>query len=201
MGNNHPLSVMPQLHGLILTGGRSRRMGQDKALMRLTSKTLLECTYELLQQCLKSIYVSIKEDQIGDPIRSKFKLIIDEYNQSGPMAGILSAHKTHPHSAWLVVACDMPRLDQKTLAQLIKERDSDFDATAFNSPKDSLPEPLCAIYEPHLLSEVLDNSKLLPSNSPRDLLLQSRVKIIKTQNPSALENTNYPREDLSEIES
>ena len=76
-----------------------------------------------------------------------------------------------------------------------------FDATAFNSPKDSLPEPLCAIYEPHLLSKVLDNSKLLPSNSPRDLLLQSRVKTIKTQNPTALENTNYPREDLSEIES
>ena len=192
---------MPQLPGLILTGGRSRRMGQDKALMRLASKTLLEHTHELLQECLKSIYVSIKQDQIGDPVRSKFKLIIDEYNQSGPMAGILSAHKTHPHSAWLVVACDMPSLDKQTLAQLIKERDSAVDATAFNSPKDSLPEPLCAIYEPHLLSEVLDNSKLLPSNSPRDLLLQSRVKIIKTQNPSALENTNYPRDDLSEIES
>ena len=192
---------MPQLHGLILTGGQSRRMGQDKALMRLASKTLLECTHELLQECLKSIYVSIKKDQIGDPVRSKFKLIIDEYNQSGPMAGILSAHKTYPHSAWLVVACDMPSLDKQTLSQLIKERDSAFDATAFNSPKDSLPEPLCAIYEPHLLSGVLDNSKLLPSNSPRDLLLKSRVKIIKTKNPSALENTNYPADDLSEIES
>ena len=176
-------------------------MGQDKALMRLASKTFLESTHELLQECLKSIYVSIKEDQIGDPIRSKFKQIIDEYSQSGPIAGILSAHKTHPHSAWLVVACDMPNLDKQTLAQLIKERDSTFDATAFTNPKDSLPEPLCAIYEPHLLSEVLDNSKLLPSNSPRDLLLQSRVKFIKTKNPSALENTNYPADDLSEIES
>jgi len=176
-------------------------MGQDKALMRLASKTLLESTHELLHECLGLIYVSIKQDQIGDPIRSKFKLIIDEHGQSGPMAGILSAHKTHPHSAWLVVACDMLSLDKQTLAQLIKERDSAFDATAFNSPKDNLPEPLCAIYEPHLLSEVLDNSKLLPSNSPRDLLLQSRVKTIKTQNPTALENTNYPREDLSEIES
>ena len=176
-------------------------MGQDKALMRLASKTFLESTHELLQECLKSIYVSIKEDQIGDPIRSKFKQIIDEYSQSGPIAGILSAHKTHPHSAWLVVACDMPNLDKQTLAQLIKERDSTFDATAFNSLKDSLPEPLCAIYEPHLLSEILDNSKLLPSNSPRDLLLQSRVKFIKTKNPSALENMNYPADDLSEIES
>ena len=176
-------------------------MGQDKALMRLASKTFLESTHELLQECLKSIYVSIKEDQIGDPIRSKFKQIIDEYSQSGPIAGILSAHKTHPHSAWLVVACDMPNLDKQTLAQLIKERDSTFDATAFNNPKDSLPEPLCAIYEPHLLSEVLDNSKLLPSNSPRDLLLESRVKFIKTKNPSALENMNYPADDLSEIES
>ena len=192
---------MSELRGLILTGGRSRRMGQDKALMRLASKTLLEFTHDLLQECLKSVYVSIKEDQIGEPIRSKFKLIIDEYSQSGPMAGILSAHKKHLHSAWLVVACDMLSLDKKTLAHLISERDASFDATAFNSPKDNLPEPLCAIYEPDLLSGILENPSLLPSNSPRNLLLQSKVKIIEIKNPSALENTNYPRDDLSEIES
>jgi len=192
---------MPQLHGLILTGGRSRRMGQDKALMRLASKTLLECTHDLLQACLKSIYVSIKEDQIGDPIRAKFKLIIDKYNQSGPMAGILSAHKSHPNSAWLVVACDMPWLDKQTLLQLMEERDTAFDATAFNSPEDDLPEPLCAIYEPNLLSEILSNSNLLPTNSPRDLLMQSKVKVVNAKNPNALKNTNYPGDDLSEIES
>jgi molybdopterin-guanine dinucleotide biosynthesis protein A len=176
-------------------------MGQDKALMRLASKTLLECTHDLLQECLKSIYVSIKEDQIGDPIRAKFKLIIDKYNQSGPMAGILSAHKSHPNSAWLVVACDMPWLDKQTLLQLMEERDTAFDATAFNSPEDDLPEPLCAIYEPNLLSEILSNSNLLPTNSPRDLLMQSKVKVINAKNPNALKNTNYPGDDLSEIES
>jgi molybdopterin-guanine dinucleotide biosynthesis protein A len=145
--------------------------------------------------------VSIKEDQIGDPIRAKFKLIIDKYNQSGPMAGILSAHKIHPNSAWLVVACDMPWLDKQTLEQLMEERDAAFDATAFNSPEDDLPEPLCAIYEPNLLSEVLSNSNLLPTNSPRDLLMQSKVKVIDAKNPNALKNTNYPGDDLSEIES
>jgi len=176
-------------------------MGQDKALIRLLSKTLLEFTHDLLQECLKSVYVSIREDQIGEPIRSKFKLIIDDYKQSGPMAGILSAHKSHLHSAWLVVACDMPSLDKQTLTHLMNQRDASFDATAFNSPKDNLPEPLCAIYEPELLSGVLENPNLLPTNSPRDLLLQSRVKFIETKNPSALENTNYPRDDLSEIES
>ena len=176
-------------------------MGQDKALMRLASKTLLECTHDLLQECLKPIYVSIKEDQIGDPIRAKFKLIIDEYNQSGPMAGILSVHKIHPNSAWLVVACDMPWLDKQTLLQLMEERDTAFDATVFKSPEDDLPEPLCAIYEPNLLSGILNNSNLLPTNSPRDLLMQSKVKIIDAKNPNALKNMNYPRDDLSEIES
>ena len=83
----------------------------------------------------------------------------------------------------------------------MEERDAAFDATAFHSPEDNLPEPLCAIYEPNLLSEILSNSNLLPTNSPRDLLMQSKVKVIDAKNPNALKNMNYPGNDLSEIES
>jgi molybdopterin-guanine dinucleotide biosynthesis protein A len=168
-------------------------MGQDKALMRSGSRTQLEKLYDLLQAQLSSVYVSIKASQVNDPVRSKYRLIIDAQNCSGPMAGILSAHKTHPDCAWLVIACDMPFLNSETLMQLIKARDNAYDATVFSNPDDSLPEPLCAIYEPNALVRVASDPTRLPSNSARDLLRQSRIKMIEAKNPYALENTNYSR--------
>ncbi len=184
---------MTPLQGLILTGGQSKRMGQDKALMRSGSRTQLEQSYDLLQAQLSSVYVSIKASQVNDPVRSQYRLIMDAQNCSGPMAGILSAHKTNPDCAWLVIACDMPFLNSETLMQLIKARDNAYDATVFSNPDDSLPEPLCAIYEPNALVRVASDPTRLPSNSARDLLRQSRIKMIEAKNPYALENTNYSR--------
>jgi len=184
---------MTPLQGLILTGGQSKRMGQDKALMRSGSRTQLEQSYDLLQAQLSSVYVSIKASQVNDPVRSQYRLIMDAQNCSGPMAGILSAHKTNPDCAWLVIACDMPFLNSETLMQLIKARDNAYDATVFSNPDDSLPEPLCAIYEPNVLVRVASDPSRLPSNSARDLLRQSRIKMIEAKNPYALENTNYSR--------
>ncbi len=168
-------------------------MGQDKALMRSGSRTQLEQSYDLLQAQLSSVYVSIKASQVNDPVRSQYRLIMDAQNCSGPMAGILSAHKTYPDCAWLVIACDMPFLNSETLMQLIKARDNAYDATVFSNPDDSLPEPLCAIYEPNALVRVASDPTRLPSNSARDLLRQSRIKMIEAKNPYALENTNYSR--------
>jgi len=172
--------------------------------MRSGSRTQLEQSYDLLQAQLSSVYVSVKQSQANDPVRSKYRLIIDAQNCSGPMAGILSAHgpmagilsahKTHPDCAWLVIACDMPFLNSEILMQLIKARDDAYDATVFSNPDDSLPEPLCAIYEPNVLMRVARDSSLLLSNSARDLLRQSRVKMIEAKDPSALENRNYASE-------
>ena len=161
--------------------------------MRSGSRTQLEQSYDLLQAQLSSVYVSIKASQVNDPVRSQYRLIMDAQNCSGPMAGILSAHKTHPDCAWLVIACDMPFLNSETLMQLIKARDNAYDATVFSNPDDSLPEPLCAIYEPNALVRVASDPTRLPSNSARDLLRQSRIKMIEAKNPYALENTNYSR--------
>ena len=161
--------------------------------MRSGSRTQLEQSYDLLQAQLSSVYVSIKASQVNDPVRSQYRLIMDAQNCSGPMAGILSAHKTYPDCAWLVIACDMPFLNSETLMQLIKARDNAYDATVFSNPDDSLPEPLCAIYEPNALVRVASDPTRLPSNSARDLLRQSRIKMIEAKNPYALENTNYSR--------
>ena len=57
-------SVMEsKIHGLILTGGYSKRMGQDKALISDGNQTALEKIYHLLRHSLQEVFVSVRVDQ------------------------------------------------------------------------------------------------------------------------------------------
>ena len=181
-----------EIYGLILTGGYSKRMGEDKALISDGYQTILEKTHDLLKHSLSEVFVSVRDDQKEEEKRSEFNLIIDQNQHSGPMAGILSAFIFSPDSAWLVVACDMPFLDKDTIDQLIENRDKEKVATLFTSPEDGLPEPLCAIYEPQFFQTISLDNQLIINNSPRDALMQLDTYIIRAQNPKSLINTNYP---------
>ena len=181
-----------KIHGLILTGGYSKRMGQDKALISDGNQTALEKIYNLLRHSLEEVFVSVRADQKVEEKRSEFNLIIDQNQYSGPMAGILSAFNSYPDIAWLVVACDMPHLDKETIDQLIQNRNKEKVATLFISPKDGLPEPLCSIYEPLFFETVSNDNRLIENNSPRDTLMRMDTVLIKPKNPKSLINTNYP---------
>ena len=181
-----------KIHGLILTGGYSKRMGQDKALISDGNQTALEKIYDLLRHSLEEVFVSVRADQKVEEKRAEFNLIIDQNQYSGPMAGILSAFNSYPNIAWLVVACDMPHLDKETIDQLIQNRNKEKVATLFISPKDGLPEPLCSIYEPLFFETVSNDNRLIENNSPRDTLMRMDTVLIKPKNPKSLINTNYP---------
>ena len=181
-----------KIHGLILTGGYSKRMGQDKALISDGNQTALEKIYDLLRHSLEEVFVSVRADQKVEEKRAEFNLIIDQNQYSGPMAGILSAFNSYPDIAWLVVACDMPHLDKETIDQLIQNRNKEKVATLFISPKDGLPEPLCSIYEPLFFETVSNDNRLIENNSPRDTLMRMDTVLIQPKNPKSLINTNYP---------
>ena len=81
-------------------------------------------------------------------LRSAYPQVVDGPLGNGPIAGIIAAQAQFPDAAWLVVACDLPQLDDTTLEDLKSRRDPRRLATAFLSDVDGMPEPLCAIYEP-----------------------------------------------------
>ena len=110
----------------------------------------------------------------------------------GPAAGILSAQDAYPDAAWLVIACDLPLLDEATLRTLIAARDPSKDATAFTSRFDDLPEPLCALWEPssHAL---LTQRHEAGSYCPRKALMQSNITLLPAPG-DALDNINTPEE-------
>ena len=142
-------AAAPPLYGLVLAGGRSTRMQRDKAAIEYRpGETQLDAAMKLLRPRVARAFVSVRAEQRADAARSAWEQIVDRGDVDGPIAGISAALAEHPDAAWLVLACDLPFLDARTLDTLIAARDRGGDATAFRSSHDGLPEPLCAIYEP-----------------------------------------------------
>ncbi|NID15966.1 molybdenum cofactor guanylyltransferase [Luteibacter yeojuensis] len=99
--------------GLVLAGGRSSRMGEDKAMLRIDGRTLLERTLRALWDA-GADRVAISGTRAGG--------IVDRWPDSGPVGGIASAMHGLPDGEWLVVPVDMPRLGTAVLAPLLAER-------------------------------------------------------------------------------
>jgi molybdopterin-guanine dinucleotide biosynthesis protein A len=179
----------PEVYGLVLTGGRSRRMQRDKAGLEYGGKSQLTRAMELLTPLVKRCFVSVRPDQLNDPQRSAYDTITDVKPDLGPIGGIHAALHSHPDRAWLILACDLPFLDGATLQHLIARRASKRVATAYRSSSDGQPEPLCAIFEPRSL-QLIEQSLAQGQQCPRGLLARSDVELLDLPNPQALDNIN-----------
>jgi molybdopterin-guanine dinucleotide biosynthesis protein A len=181
--------------GLVLAGGKSRRMGSDKALLRQDGETQLSRAVKLLQEQLPRVFVSTRAEQDGDTERGKFERIVDRYDDMGPLAGILSAMDSNSEVSWLVLACDLPNIDAATIQYLLDHCSPEHVATAFNSVHDGLPEPLCAIYRPPA-RPIIDTFVAQNIICPRKILINSDTHLLTQPNPGALHNINSP-DDLA----
>jgi molybdopterin-guanine dinucleotide biosynthesis protein A len=184
---------VPPIYALVLAGGRSTRMQRDKAALVYHGRSQLEWAVSFLQRHVQRVFVSVRPDQTKDPVRARFDQIVDTEDDLGPIAGIMAAQAQHPDVAWLVLACDLPFLDEGTLTTLIAARQPQRLATAFRSSHDVLPEPLCAIYEPASREAILAHVAS-GKNCPRKFLINSDVQLLDEPNPHALDNVNTPDE-------
>jgi len=177
--------------GLVLSGGRSSRMGRDKALLRSDGQTQLARMVELLGRHVERVFVSARPDQADDPERSRYDLVVDRYADIGPVAGILSAFDMNPDVAWLVVACDLPNVDDQAIESLLAGRCNGRPFTAYRSSHDGLPEPLCAIYAPSARAVVEEFVKD-GITCPRKMMIRAEADLLEQPRPDALDNVNTP---------
>jgi molybdopterin-guanine dinucleotide biosynthesis protein A len=181
------------LYGLVLAGGRSTRMQRDKAALQYAGRSQLERAVELLTPLVQRVFVSVRPDQTGDPLRARFAQIVDSGEAAGPIAGIVAAQSRYPDAAWLVLACDLPLLDHETLGHLLRSRRPERQATAYRSSHDGLPEPLCAIYEPssrEAIRAYVANGR----DCPRKFLINADTALLAQPAAGALDNVNTPQE-------
>ncbi len=183
----------PELYGLVLAGGKSRRMGQDKGLMVWHDKPQRYHVADLLNQFCSKVYLSCRPDQVSS-MAAGYDLLVDTEDDAGQFGAILSALTSHRQAAWLVVACDLPLIDVPDLAYLISQRDHAQLATTFANAE-GLPEPLAAIWEPASRQRLVE-LRAAGVTCPRKALIRSaaKVKRVIPPRPFATMNVNTPED-------
>ncbi|WP_400191576.1 NTP transferase domain-containing protein [Hymenobacter sp. B81] len=180
------------LRGLVLAGGRSQRMREDKSRLRYHGREQQEHAAALLAPFCQDVWVSCRPEQAGT-LPTGLRPLPDQFLDLGPMGGILSAFRHDPNAAWLVVACDLPFLSADTLDYLVRHRHPGRVATAFQSPDNEFPEPLITIWEPRSYPAVLQ-FLALGYSCPRKVLINSAIERLQAPAPPELRNVNTPEE-------
>jgi molybdopterin-guanine dinucleotide biosynthesis protein A len=188
----------PVLNGLVLAGGKSERMGFDKGSVNLHGSPQRYHVADMLKRFCQDVFISSRADQQSD-IQEPYHGLADTFTDLGPYGGILSAFREQPDNAWLVVACDLPLLSDKTLDYLVQNRNVSTVATTFQSSVNDFPEPLITIWEPKSYPVLL--SFLSQGYScPRKVLINSDTVVLTAPYPEELTNVNTP-EELEQVKS
>ena len=190
MSTHNERSLAP-LYGLVLNGGKSKRMKQNKASLQYHGKAQLAHAFDLLSVDCEEVFVSTRQEQAL--LHAQFPQIHDTYRFPGPVNGILSALTAFPDIAWLALANDLPHVDAETIQTLIRHRNPQKAAVAYYNSQRAFTEPLCTIYEPIKKTRLLDylnaGGKVF-----REVLEAPDIRLLPPQGRLTLLNVNYPEE-------
>ena len=180
------------LYGLVLSGGKSSRMGFDKGTINYHGRPQRNYLFDLLSKSCEKVYTSCMGENRVEP---ELNPIIDVYTFNSPLSGILTAFSLHPMHAWLVVAIDLPNVDQSVIQKLTDERDPSKMATCFFDDNAQAPEPLITIWEPEAYPLLMSNAQK-GNVSPRNFLRTNDVHIIRNVPSEWFVNVNSPEDQL-----
>ncbi|HLH41051.1 MAG TPA: molybdenum cofactor guanylyltransferase [Bryobacteraceae bacterium] len=171
--------------GFVLAGGRSSRMGRDKAMLPLGGETMLARIARLVENVAGSVAILGPPDRYG---AFGYPVIADQFAGCGPIAGIYSALSFTTADWNLIVACDMPDLTPDLLEEL-------FRAAAKSGADASVPrsaaglEPLCAVYHRRLAAPAARaiDRKIFKMH---DFLSTLQLELVPVADAAPLKNIN-----------
>ncbi len=175
-----------KITGVILAGGKSSRMGFNKADAEVNGETMLKIMIEKLREVTPNIIVS--SGSISYP-NIPWLQIPDEFPQNGPMGGIYSVLKASTSSLNLIVSCDIPLVSVSLLKYIVSEAKEN--GALLTVPVDCTgsPQMLCAVYHKDILP-VLKQQIDLNQLKMRSLLDLVSVEYINITKEHPLYNEN-----------
>lgn len=174
------------MRGLILAGGRSSRMGSDKALIAYHGKPQYQYLFDLLTPFCEYVHISGKA--LTD-FPSQYNPVADQFDFESPLNGILSAMTDYPDSIWLTIAVDMPMVDGTLIKFLVDHRNPQKMATCFLDSTGKVPEPLFTIWEKKSYESLIAFNKA-GGISPRIFLMNNPVQFLNVPHEKYLININ-----------
>lgn len=134
---------------IILSGGKSSRMGTNKALLKINEKTNIERISDRLKPLFDDIILVTNDLEQYEFLG--LKIVSDQFPGMGPLAGVHAGLKASEYETNVIVACDMPFVSGE-LAQALVDKSSDYDAVipVINGKQ----QPLFAVFQKRAAIEV-----------------------------------------------
>lgn len=148
---------MVEVAGVILAGGKSRRMGRDKAFLTVGRDAMIERAAEELKKIFKEVLISGGDAETGE--RLGLKVVPDLIRGWGPLSGIHASLLAARSRKCLVVPCDMPFISAE-LAKIMVELSDSYDVTV--PQHGDYLQPLFAVYDKNCIpavEEALNNGR------------------------------------------
>lgn len=170
---------------IIMAGGKSRRMGQDKSMLEINGEPVIKHILKQLRPHFSQILISS-----DDEARYNFldvEVVPDEDTGKGPLMGITSALRVSQKEVNFVIACDIPKVDISFVRRMVTASKG-FDAVVPQIGP-SKYEPLFAVYKKSILAEM---DKAIAAGKYRiiDPFEYCKVKYIGLTCGTQLENLN-----------
>ena len=176
-----------EMSAVLFAGGKSSRMGKDKALLPFGSyPTLSEFQYRRLSKLFKGVYLCAKENKFD----FEASVIIDVYPQSSPLIGLISIFETLQADEVFILSVDAPFVNEQVIESLLGHSKKG-DAVIAKSPNGV--EPLCGVYRRSILPLAKKHLKV-EDHKLNSLLKEADTKFITFKESSTFINLNNPHE-------
>jgi molybdopterin-guanine dinucleotide biosynthesis protein A len=180
----------------ILVGGKSSRMGENKARLQYKERTFFETIAQACQN-FKNIFVSVDDSRKYQDL--PYPLVEDELSAYGPLEGVYQLLKAVPTQYVLVLATDMPLIRSELLEALVQQAIGKEDCIVLCV--EGKPQPMCSIYSVNVLP-VLKKMREIGEHKPRILYQKVQTKYVNIEDlgfdKSLVDNINT-KEELKRI--
>jgi len=183
---------MNKCTGFILAGGKSSRMGFDKAFIKYNGKTFIEFSIEKMKNICQNVLINSNNPEIA---QFNLPIIRDIYPNVGPLAGIHACLKLSTTQKNIFMACDTPFIDENIYKKILEISDS-CDAVVLRHP-DGKIEPLIAYYSKNNIA-IIESQIEKGQNKIQDLLKIINTRFVDIDNNFSTSNFNTT-EDLNKL--
>src|SRR6476646_8037030 len=165
--------VHTQVSGFVLAGGKSTRMGQDKAAVTLNGRTLLEHALAALRGVCREVSILGRHDLYG----SLAPVYEDIFPGCGPLGGIYVALSNSQTQFNLIIAVDTPFLVPEFLSYLAERAIAS--AAVVTTPEiNDYTQPLCTVYSLDFLP-IAEHALRLGNYKITPLFAKTKTQVIK----------------------
>ncbi len=166
---------------IILCGGKSSRMGRDKAFIPYHGMPQYLHLKNMTKSLCQDTCFSINDSQ--EHLFNGENYIVDKYHFHGPLNGLLSAFDAYPLSHVLLLGVDYPLLKIDDLTALVANKEDHCDAVCYYHPEENIAEPLVALYDARCAAKLHNYVEKDMRPSIQGFLKSANVKKINLVKP------------------